>query len=266
MPRFTAIRNVLAIFTMAVASLCGGGKAVAEQAGTLTVVELRGDVALRPEAHKRAGNFLRKLLQDRHPDWFIRTKDGSRLAIWSPEGIGDALSELPSPRDFGFHAVAKAEQSDLREGRVAAGHVILSASDDPERLFAIKSTPLLDASDVADASAAFGTYGAPIVSFSFTPEAANIFGRWTQKSIGQPFAIVVDGEVLSAPIIREPILGGSGQISGNFTLEEAERLSERLNAPLEGIDFVIAKTCSAARPRAPPNKAIAWLTPLPTCE
>ena len=54
------------------------------------------------------------------------------------------------------------------------------------------------------------------------------FGRFTAENIGRPFAIVLDDVVMSAPVIREPILGGSGQVSGNFTVEEARRMAVQL--------------------------------------
>jgi preprotein translocase subunit SecD len=61
----------------------------------------------------------------------------------------------------------------------------------------------------------------PIVSFRFSASGTRRFAKITRENIGRPFAIVLDNEVLSAPVIREPILGGSGQISGSFTLEDA---------------------------------------------
>jgi len=266
MPRSLTFHNAIAAITIAVASLCGGGKAVAEQKGTLSIVEVRGDATLRPDARKRAGKFLRDWLQARRPDWVVRTKSGDPVAIWSPDGVGETLSDLPEAADIAFHEVAEADQSDLKAGRAPDDHIIVPDANHPELLFAVKSPSLLNSDDVTIATQSFDQNGHPVVAFRFSPEAGKIFGRWTQKSVGQPFAIVVDGEVISAPIIREPILGGSGQISGYFTVEEANSLALRLTSSLEGVDFVIAKTCPAARPRAPPNKVLAWLTPIPTCE
>jgi preprotein translocase subunit SecD len=70
----------------------------------------------------------------------------------------------------------------------------------------------------------------PIVSFKFNTSGARAFARATQENVGRPFAIVLDDEVISAPVIREPILGGSGQISGNFTVESANNLAILLRA------------------------------------
>jgi preprotein translocase subunit SecD len=65
----------------------------------------------------------------------------------------------------------------------------------------------------------------PVVTFRFNANGTRRFAQITQENVGRPFAVVLDDEVLSAPIIREPILGGSGQISGNFTLKDANRIA-----------------------------------------
>ena len=70
----------------------------------------------------------------------------------------------------------------------------------------------------------------PIVSFKFNTSGARKFAQVTQENVGRPFAIVLDDEVISAPVIREPILGGSGQISGSFTVESANNLAILLRA------------------------------------
>ena len=70
----------------------------------------------------------------------------------------------------------------------------------------------------------------PIVSFKFNTSGARKFAQVTQENVGRPFAIVLDDKVISAPVIREPILGGSGQISGNFTVESANNLAILLRA------------------------------------
>jgi preprotein translocase subunit SecD len=70
----------------------------------------------------------------------------------------------------------------------------------------------------------------PIVQFKFNTNGARRFAQATQENVGRPFAIVLDNEVISAPVIREPILGGQGQISGSFTPESANDLSILLRA------------------------------------
>src|SRR5690606_12569971 len=70
----------------------------------------------------------------------------------------------------------------------------------------------------------------PIVTFRFNNNGARRFAQATQQNVGRPFAIVLDNEVISAPVIREPILGGTGQISGSFTVQQANDLSILLRA------------------------------------
>ena len=72
-----------------------------------------------------------------------------------------------------------------------------------------------------------------VINFRFNQKGARVFGRFTQENIGRPFAIVLDEKVLSAPVIRSEILGGSGQISGTFTLERAQDLAARLRVAAE---------------------------------
>ena len=90
---------------------------------------------------------------------------------------------------------------------------------------------VLTGRDLVDAQPVFDIRtNEPVLSFRFNAEGARRFGQVTQENVGKPFAIVLDNEVLSAPIIREPILGGSGQISGRFTVEEANNLAIQLRS------------------------------------
>lgn len=72
--------------------------------------------------------------------------------------------------------------------------------------------------------------GRPVVSFRFDSIGARKFAQATQQNVGKPFAIVLDGKIISAPVIREPILGGSGIITGGFTVDEAKDLAVLLRA------------------------------------
>ena len=74
--------------------------------------------------------------------------------------------------------------------------------------------------------------GSPYVSFSLKPDGAQLFGEITQAAIGERMAIILDGEVVSAPRINGAILGGNGQITGSFTDKEAFELATSLENPL----------------------------------
>jgi protein-export membrane protein SecD len=96
----------------------------------------------------------------------------------------------------------------------------------PNRLWVqTSSRATVDGADLKDATPAFGQNNEPIVQFRFNQKGAVRFGKLTSENVGRPFAIVLDNVVVSAPNINEPILGGSGQISGRFTTEETNELA-----------------------------------------
>ncbi|HUZ32202.1 MAG TPA: protein translocase subunit SecD [Xanthobacteraceae bacterium] len=97
--------------------------------------------------------------------------------------------------------------------------------------YVIEKRVLVSGADLVDAQPGFDQRSnEPIVSFRFNSSGARKFAEATQANVGKPFAIVLDNKVISAPVIREPILGGSGQISGNFTIQQANDLSILLRA------------------------------------
>ena len=97
--------------------------------------------------------------------------------------------------------------------------------------FLIEKRVLVSGADLTDAQPGFDQRNSePIVSFRFNSTGARKFAEATQQNVGKPFAIVLDNTVISAPVIREPILGGSGQISGNFTVQSANDLAILLRA------------------------------------
>ena len=85
--------------------------------------------------------------------------------------------------------------------------------------------------DLVDSQPGFDSRsGEPVVNFRFNLRGGQRFGQVTSENVGRPFAIVLDGKVISAPRILGPITGGSGQITGNFTVEQADNLSVLLRA------------------------------------
>ena len=90
---------------------------------------------------------------------------------------------------------------------------------------------MVDGADLVDAQQSFDQQtGEPDVTFRFNLRGGQKFGQVTSENVGRPFAIVLDGKVISAPVIRSPITGGTGQITGNFTSEEANNLAILLRA------------------------------------
>ena len=117
------------------------------------------------------------------------------------------------------------------QGRVPPDSEILMSAQSPKVPYVIKKQVLVSGGDLTDAQPGFDQRtNEPIVSFKFNTSGSRKFAQATTENVGQPFAIVLDNEVISAPVIREPITGGSGQISGNFTVQAANELALLLRA------------------------------------
>ena len=119
-------------------------------------------------------------------------------------------------------------------GDIPPGSEVLPSDEvgpngEPARQFVIRKRIMVSGENLTDAQPTFQE-GQPVVSFTFDTVGAKRFGEATQENVGRPFAIVLDGEVISAPVIREPILGGQGVISGDFTVQEANDLALLLRA------------------------------------
>lgn len=120
---------------------------------------------------------------------------------------------------------------DIDAGRVRGRTEVLPDDDGSGRQWAVFKRIMVSGENLVDAQpGADGQTGQPVVNFRFDSAGARRFGDATRKNVGRPFAIVLDGKVISAPVIREPILGGTGQISGNFTFESANDLAVLLRA------------------------------------
>jgi preprotein translocase subunit SecD len=119
-----------------------------------------------------------------------------------------------------------------QQGRVPPDDEVLkSTKAENNQPYVVEKRVMVSGEDLTDAQPGFDQRtGEPIVNFRFNNNGARRFARVTQENVGRPFAIVLDNEVISAPVIREPILGGSGQISGNFTVESANDLAILLRA------------------------------------
>ncbi len=130
---------------------------------------------------------------------------------------------------------------EAEQSQVPLGFVVYPDAEDPGHSYVVREIPLIYGEDLVDANPGFDqNTSEPIISFRFNQKAAVEFGRFTSQNVGRPFAIVLDNGVkddgspdvvvLSAPVIREPILGGSGQISGNFSVQSANDLAVQIRS------------------------------------
>jgi SecD/SecF fusion protein len=127
-------------------------------------------------------------------------------------------------------------------GRPPAGTTVMYSTDDPPVPYLIENRIIVSGENLVDAQATFDQRtNEPVVSFRFDNRGATRFGQATQTNVGRLFAIILDDEVISAPQIREPILGGTGQISGNFTVQSANDLAVLLRAGALPADLTIVE-------------------------
>ncbi len=123
----------------------------------------------------------------------------------------------------------QARVNDMSQEEAAEyGDVILK--DRHGRKFLLKEIPILDGSMITDARVAFDQNNQPVINFTLNSQGAQIFGDFTAKNVGKRLAVVLDNVIYSAPVIRERIGGGSGQISGGFTVEEAHDVAIALRS------------------------------------
>lgn len=123
-----------------------------------------------------------------------------------------------------FHAVVPGS------GGAYGDTLTLPLAGTPEVAYPLDPRPIVSGEHLTDAQPSFDENGRPAVSFRFDPAGARAFGDFTAANIGNPFAIVLDGEVLSAPIIQSHISGGSGIITGQFTVEDSTDLATLLRS------------------------------------
>jgi SecD/SecF fusion protein len=160
----------------------------------------------------------------------IQRVGADRILVQLP-GLQDParLRELlGSTAKLSFHMVADTGGSSILPPGVS---MLPDSQEDSGQTYPVYDSVALTGEHLTDARTGFDQQtNEPIVSFRFDSTGARIFAQITSQNTGRPFAIVLDGKVLSAPVIREPITGGSGQISGGFTVQQATDLSALLRA------------------------------------
>jgi preprotein translocase subunit SecD len=161
----------------------------------------------------------------------IQREGASRILVQVP-GLQDPsrLKEiLGKTAKLDFRMVDESMTADQALSSHPADAEILEGEHGEKYL--IEKRVLVSGADLIDAQPGFDQRnGEPVVNFRFNSSGARKFAEATQQNVGKPFAIVLDNKVISAPVIREPILGGSGQISGNFTVQSATDLAILLRA------------------------------------
>ncbi len=164
-------------------------------------------------------------------------RQGDRRILVQVPGIGDTArlkDVLNTTAKLTFHLVDRTKSVEQAlQGRVPPGLDLLpsreGADGEPQRHYLVERRVIVSGESLTNAQSTF-QQGRPVVSFSFDSRGAKRFGDATSENVGELLAIVLDDEVVSAPRINEPILGGSGIITGDFSLQETEDLAILLRA------------------------------------
>ena len=174
----------------------------------------------------------------------IQRQGSDRILIQVP-GIGSAaeLKEIiGTTAQLTFQPVLG--RTDDANASPGVGNEILPSLDESGVYYTLEQAPVVTGDELVDAQPAFDQNGRPAVNFRFNPTGARKFGDYTAANIGNPFAIVLDDEVISAPVIQSHIPGGSGIITGSFSVEESTQLAVLLRAGAlpAGLDFLEERT------------------------
>lgn len=174
----------------------------------------------------------------------IQRQGADRILIQVP-GLGSAaeLKEIiGTTAQLTFHSVVGRASSE--SDAAGAGNFIAPSVDEQGAFYVLEDAAVVTGEDLVDAQPSFDQNGRPAVNFRFNTSGARRFGDYTAENIGSPFAIVLDSEVISAPVIQSHIPGGSGIITGNFTLEESTNLAVLLRAGAlpAGLSFLEERT------------------------
>jgi len=131
--------------------------------------------------------------------------------------------------------------SDVAQGIAPPGDQILPYSEDArdQGFIAVKRFGGIQGDQLTNAQQGYDQNGTPVVNITFNQEGGRKFAQLTTQNVNRPFAIILDGKVLSAPNINEPILGGQAQISGGFTVDSANALAISLRSGALPVDLSV---------------------------
>jgi preprotein translocase subunit SecD len=193
---------------------------------------------------------------------------GTREATVLQEGANRIVVQVPGLQDpsalktllgktakLEFKLVdTSANPADLAEGRAPIGSEVVPYPDGARfsasyigvtkkgPVIAVKRQIMVSGDELIDAKPDFDPQdNSPVVSITFNGSGGNKFARTTQANVNKPFAMILDGSVLSAPNINEPILGGSARISGNFTVQSATQLAIALRSGKLPVNFKVVQ-------------------------
>jgi preprotein translocase subunit SecD len=220
----------------AIAEVFGADATTAEEEGLIKIIF--SETTLRSQKNALISQMIeiiRRRIDESGTKEIDLQRQGEAHILLQVPGLDDPEQIkrlLGKTAKLSFHLVdTETSVQEALEGKAPMGSKVLplEGSEGRNQYIVIKSRSLISGDMLVDAQA--GIYmNNPVVHFKFNNIGARIFGEVSSKNVGKPFAIVLDDKVISAPSIREPILGGQGQIFGNFSVESANELALLLRA------------------------------------
>ena len=223
------------------AALAAVRDAVATQDGSGVVVRPDGDVlvveltptertAIAARTVQQSLEIVRRRVDEagtREPTILREGEDRISIDVPGMRSAAELKDLIGTTALLSFHSVTGTA---ARTDHPAPGKIILPETGRTGAFLVLDEVPVITGESLSDAHAAFDQDGRPSVNFRLETAAARAFGDYTASHVGQRFAIVLDGEVISAPVIQNAIPGGAGMITGNFTPETANDLAILLRA------------------------------------
>ena len=241
--------NFLKTLAKPVSSVGSVGKLDLDIVGENDEIIVRLSVAERRATDNRTMQQALEIIRRRIDEVGTREptiqRQGSHRILIQVPGIGSA-SELKqligTTAQLTFQPVIAARVNS--NSLASFGQELLPALDDPDEFYLLDAGAVVTGEELVDAQPSFDQNGRPAVNFRFNPSGARKFGDYTAENIGNPFAIVLDNEVISAPTIQSHIPGGSGIITGSFSIEESTELAILLRAGAlpAGLSFLEERT------------------------
>lgn len=196
---------------------------------------------LNPEARHdavlRAIEILRNRIDSLGVGETVIQQQGENAILVQLPGVTDrqaALEMVGRVAQLEFRLVSDNPtlMSQALQGTTPKGFILKTIKKEGGQQVLIEEAVAMSGENIADAKVDFdsASLGQPYISLTFNSKGASEFGAITQKNVGRRLAIILDGEVLSAPTINEVILGGQAQLTGQFTYEEAALLGLALRS------------------------------------
>lgn len=200
--------------------------------------------SLQESAIKQSLEIVRKRIDESGTKEPLIQRSGNKRILLQLPGIKDPerIKELlGTTAKLTFHMVDEEDNLSLKSNRAPFGKLIVEDFYNPNIKYLVEKKARVGGENLIDAKASFDPQQGNAVSFRFDTTGAQKFGKATTDNVGKRFAVILDGVVITAPVINSAITGGSGIITGNFTSQEATDLAVLLRAgalpaPLEIIE------------------------------